>query len=125
MGNTLAVLSLPKHNSCGCEDRASTDDHHCLCPTTGLVQIMSRKYALSLLSLIAERGNARFGEIKSALGDLSTSTLSIRLAELEQAKLIDRRSYSEMPPRVEYALTPEGKRLRQSLIALTKSASPR
>jgi DNA-binding HxlR family transcriptional regulator len=124
MGAKLAVLSLPKENSCGCADRAATDAHQCLCPTTGLVQIMSRKYALSLLSLIAERGNARFGEIKSALGDLSTSTLSIRLAELEQAKLIDRRSYSEMPPRVEYALTTQGERLRKSLIALTRIASP-
>lgn len=125
MGAKLAVLSLPKENACGCEDRAATGEHQCVCPTTGLVQIMSRKYALSLLSLIAERGNARFGEIKSALGDLSTSTLSIRLAELEQAKLIDRRSYSEMPPRVEYAMTPEGERLRESLISLTKIASPK
>lgn len=125
MGAKLAVLSLPKENSCGCADRASTHDHQCLCPTTGLVQIMSRKYAVSLLSLIAERGNARFGEIQSALGGLSTSTLSIRLAELEQARLINRRTYSEMPPRVEYALTPEGERLRKSLISLARIASPK
>lgn len=123
MGAKLAVLTLPKENACGCEDRAETDAHQCLCATTGLVQILSRKYALSLLSLIANRGNPRFGEIKTALGDLSSSTLSIRLAELEQARLIDRRSYSEMPPRVEYALTPEGERLRESLISLARLAS--
>lgn len=120
MGAKLNVLSLPKENACGCEDRAATDKHQCLCETTGLVQIMSRRYALSLLSLIADRGNPRFGEIKTAFGNLSTSTLSIRLAELEQAKLIDRRTYSEMPPRVGYTLTREGQRLRESLIALTK-----
>jgi len=123
MGAKLPIFSLPKENACGCEDRAASQNHECLCPTTGLVQIVGRKYALSLLSIIAERGGIRFGELKQGMGDMSSSTLSIRLAELEQARLIERRVFAEIPPRVEYSLTKAGNELRKSLVSLSKLAS--
>lgn len=123
MGMKLPVMKLPKENACGCADRATNGTHECLCPTTGLVQIMGRRYALTLLAIIAERSGARFNEIKSALNDMSSSTLTIRLAELEQAGLIERRTFAEMPPRVEYSVTKAGKQLRKNLMALSRSVS--
>jgi len=122
MGAKLAVLNLPKENACGCADRAATEEHECLCPTTGLVQIIGRKYALPLLSLIADRGSVRFGEIRSEMDDMSSSTLTVRLNELEQAGLISRRMYAEIPPRVEYSLTEEGEQLRKNLASLSRLA---
>ncbi len=121
----LPILSVPEENSCGCVDRASGggDGHDCLCSATGLVQIIGRRYALRILFLIGERGCVRFNEIRSEMDDMSTSTLSIRLAELEQAKLISRRMFAEIPPRVEYTLTKDGDKLRKSLFSLSRFAS--
>ena len=91
-----------------------------MCPATGLVQIIGRKYALRLLTVIGEYKSIRFNDLKSVMDDLSSSTLTIRLAELERAELIERQTYSETPPRVEYNLTTEGRKLRQSLFDLSK-----
>lgn len=119
----LPILSLPRENSCGCIDAKLGEANECMCPATGLVQIIGRKYALRLLTVIGERQSIRFNDLKSAMDDLSSSTLTIRLAELERAGLISRRMYSETPPRVEYKLTVEGRKLRQNLFALSKYAS--
>jgi DNA-binding HxlR family transcriptional regulator len=118
----LPVLKVPEENACGCID-STPDSHGCLCSTTGLVQIVARKNGLRLLFLIGERDGIRFNEIMSELDDMSTSTLSIRLVELEQAGLVCRQEFAEMPPRVEYRLTPNGEELRQSLFNLSKFAS--
>ncbi len=119
----LPILSLPKENSCGCADTKSSDTNECMCPATGLVQIIGRKYALRLLTVIGERQTIRFNDLKSVMDDMSSSTLTIRLTELERAGLISRRTYSETPPRVEYALTSDGRQLRQNLFALSKYAT--
>ncbi len=119
----LPILSLPKENSCGCADNLPSEANECMCPATGLVQIVGRKYALRLLTVIGEQPTIRFNDLKSVMNDISSSTLTIRLAELERAGLINRRTYSETPPRVEYALTTEGLELRRSLFALSKYAS--
>ncbi len=119
----LPILSLPEENSCGCADAKPSDSVECMCPATGLVQIIGRKYALRLLTVIGERENVRFNELKTTMDDMSSSTLTIRLTELERAGLINRQTFSETPPRVEYALTGEGRKLRQSLFALSKYAA--
>lgn len=119
-------MSLPilQENACGCVATGSDNEQKCLCPVTGFVQIIGRKYALQLLTIIEEKQNIRFIDIKEKMSNISSSTLTIRLHELECAGLISRQSYSETPPRVEYSLTKEGKRLRKSLFSLSKSALP-
>ena len=94
-----------------------------MCPATGLVQIIGRKYALRLLTVIGDFENIRFNDLKNTMDDMSSSTLTIRLGELERAALIERQTYAETPPRVEYRLTDEGRELRHSLFALSKYAS--
>ncbi|MCA1632503.1 MAG: helix-turn-helix transcriptional regulator [Acidobacteria bacterium] len=82
-----------------------------------------RRYALRLLFVIGERGPVRFGDLRGEMDDASTSTLSIRLDELEGAGLVRRRTFNETPPRVEYTLTREGDELRKRLFALSKFAA--
>ncbi len=118
----LPVLSVPEENACGCVDRAAAG-HECICSTTGLVQIIGRKYALRLLFLIGEREVMRFGDLRSEMDDMSSSTLTIRLAELEGAGLVRRQEFDEIPPRVEYRLTKEGVGMRKSLFALSRFAA--
>ncbi|MDQ3668514.1 MAG: helix-turn-helix transcriptional regulator [Acidobacteriota bacterium] len=119
----LNILTVPEENSCGCVNRREPDEHGCLCSTTGLVRIIGRKYALRLLFLIGAREGVRFTEIMSAIGEPSTSTLTIRLTELEQTGLLRRKEFPEMPPRVEYSLTKKGHELRKSLFHLSKFAT--
>lgn len=120
---SLPVLNSMRENSCGCTDEKSVVDTQCMCAATGLVQIIGRKYAVRLLTLIDETGSIRFRDLKDAMDDMSSSTLSVRLTELERVGLLHRKTYSEIPPRVEYSLTAEGKRLRGSLFSLSRFAS--
>ena len=119
----LPTPNLPEENSCGCVDADSDESIECMCTATGLVQIIGRKYALRLLTVIGEKQQIRFNDLKILMDDMSSSTLAIRLAELERAALIERRTFHETPPRVEYNLTTEGSKLRQSLFTLSKYAS--
>ena len=120
----LPILSVPEENACGCVD-AAAGGGECICSAAGLVQIIGRKYALRLLFLIGERGRIRFGDLRGEMDDMSTSTLSIRLAELEGAGLIRREMFAEIPPRVEYTLTEAGRELRSRLFSLSKFAARR
>jgi len=72
---------------------------------------MGRRYALGLLSLVANSGIVRFNELRSRLGSVSSSTLAARLADLERAGLIARTVHPDTPPRVEYSLTERGREL--------------
>ncbi len=118
----MPISTLPIENACGCVDTELSESIECMCTATGLVQIIGRKYALRLLTVIGERQSIRFNDLKSVMDDMSSSTLTIRLVELERAALIERRTYSETPPRVEYNLTNEGRKLRQSLFSISKYA---
>ena len=58
------------------------------------------------------------GELRTSLTGISPKTLTDRLRSLEDHGLIDRRIYAEVPPRVEYTLTPAGRSLEPVLAAL-------
>lgn len=100
--------STPEAPSCDVEGT-------CYCPLTDLMETLSRKYAMQLVSVVGAHESLRFGEIEAHLPTASTSTISKRLAEFEKAGLLTRTQYDEIPPRVEYALTDEGEELRERL----------
>ena len=72
---------------------------------------MGRRYALGLLSLVANSGVVRFNELRGRLGAVSSSTLAARLSDLEKVGLIARTVTRDTPPRVEYSLTERGREL--------------
>ena len=57
------------------------------------------------------QGRSRFCELERSLDGISPRTLSLRLRELEAEGVVERRTYPEVPPRVEYALTEKGEAL--------------
>ena len=81
-----------------------------------------RRWTVSILWASVE-GASRFNEIKQAVGEISPRTLAQRLVELEAAGVLERRVIDERPPRVEYVLTDEGRRLRSVLDALAAYAA--
>lgn len=98
-------------------------DGTCYCPLTGVITTLSRKYAMQLISIIGAHDSIRFAEIEDHLSSASTSTISRRLDEFEDAGLVSRTQYNEIPPRVEYALTGEGTEVRTRLEPLLEWAT--
>lgn len=89
------------------------DDAPCDCLATDLLDLIGRKYAMDIVCVVGNHGTVRFGQIEDHLPDASTSTLSTRLDELEATGLISRQRYDEIPPRVEYELTDDGRELSE------------
>ncbi|ELZ32461.1 transcriptional regulator [Halogeometricum pallidum JCM 14848] len=78
---------------------------------------------MQLVSIIGAHDFLRFAEIEAHLTSASTSTISKRLDEFEEAELISRTQYNEIPPRVEYALTENGHEVRRRLEPLLEWAT--
>ncbi len=100
-------------------------DDICLCSIEGIMGILSKKWALLIISAIGNNQKLRYSELEKKLGEISPKTLADRLKELENASLIRRETFAEIPPRVEYSLTKEGVELRNAIIPLIKWVSSR
>lgn len=68
------------------------------------------KWTLLLIRDLAE-GSSRFCELERSLEGISPRTLSLRLRALEEEGIVERHTFPEVPPRVEYALTRKGEAL--------------
>lgn len=90
----------------------------CYCPLDRLMGVLSGKYALAVFGLVAEEGALRYSDLKERFRRMSPKTLSNRLSELVDAGLLERRTFEEVPPRVEYALTGRGRDLHGRLSEL-------
>ena len=80
------------------------------CPVCRTAEVVCGKWTLLLVRDLAE-GKARFCELERSLTGISPRTLSLRLRALEEEGILERRTYPEVPPRVEYALTEKGRAL--------------
>ena len=107
-------------------DRQSpTEDVRCYCPLGGVMDLLSRKYAIQVICAVGALQPVRYGEVEEAFGDVSSSTLSARLRELTDAGLLERDQHDTIPPRVEYALTDDGSELCELLEPLLAWAEDR
>ncbi len=77
------------------------------CPVCATAELICGKWTILLIRDLAA-GRSRFCELERSLRGISPRTLSLRLRALEDAGLVERRTYPEMPPRVEYSLTAKG-----------------
>ena len=80
------------------------------CPVCHTAEIISGKWTLLLIRDLAD-GRSRFCELERSLEGISPRTLSLRLRALEAEGVVERRTYPEVPPRVEYRLTAKGRAL--------------
>lgn len=99
------------------------DGHVCYCPVDGVIETIGKKHALQIVGILGSKGPTRYGELEELLGVTSTSLLSTRLDELADEGLIERRSFDEVPPRVEYSLTPRGRELETRIQPLLEWAA--
>ncbi len=91
------------------------------CPSrTSLARIANKWTAMIVVTLSG--GPRRFGEVREAIGGISGKVLADTLRALERDGIVTRTAYDQMPPRVEYELTPLGHTLHDPLAALRRWA---
>jgi DNA-binding HxlR family transcriptional regulator len=78
-----------------------------LCPVCATADLVCAKWTILVIRDLAA-GHSRFCELERSLAGISPRTLSLRLRALEEEGIVERRTYPEVPPRVEYELTEKG-----------------
>jgi DNA-binding HxlR family transcriptional regulator len=87
--------------------------------TAKLRNLITKRGTLEILiPLCCTTHPVRYKQFRQALKGVSSKTLAQRLKELEKAGVLERQSYNEIPPRVEYRLTAKGQELVGSIINL-------
>lgn len=77
------------------------------CPVARTAELIGNRWTPLIIRDLAD-GRRRFSELERSLIGISPKTLSERLKRLEEAEVINRACFAEVPPRVEYTLTPKG-----------------
>ena len=95
----------------------------CLCPLDGVIDTIGKKWGLLIINEIGNHGKLRFTKLMDELKGISPSTLTTMLSDLKKNDLLDKEVFKEIPPRVEYSLTSQGKSLREAIIPLLKWAT--
>lgn len=83
-------------------------------PIENTLQVIGSKWTVLIIRELVG-GIRRFGELEKSLTGISPRTLSLRLGSLEKFGIVERKVYPEVPPRVEYKLSPLGKSLEPVL----------
>ena len=83
------------------------------CPVAVLLKLIGNKWKILIIRDLLT-GTKRFGELKKSVG-CSQKVLTSNLKELEETKLLSRKVFAEVPPRVEYTLTKTGRSLQPVL----------
>lgn len=81
------------------------------CPIRNVLSRVGDKWSMLVLFTLENNENIRFKELQRNIPDISQKMLTLTLRTLEGDGLVARKAYSEVPPRVEYALTEKGKSL--------------
>jgi DNA-binding HxlR family transcriptional regulator len=87
------------------------------CPTRHVLDLIADKWTALIIGLL-EKKPQRFVALQRQIGGISQKMLTQNLRGLERDGLVLRTVYAEVPPRVEYELTPLGKTLCKQLVAL-------
>lgn len=88
------------------------------CPVATTVQLIGNKWKLLILRNLIYNGTQRFGDFLKTIPAISKKVLTDDLRALEDDGLITREIFAEVPPRVEYTLSPLGQSLKPILDAM-------
>lgn len=91
---------------------------YCIDPAGGVIDLLGRKWTLSLIGVLGNRRSSRFSELRDAIEGIGSKTLAKRLKDLQGLGLVMREAFAEIPPHTEYRLTEAGSSLRRSLVPL-------
>jgi DNA-binding HxlR family transcriptional regulator len=92
------------------------------CPSRLILDRIADKWTTLIIGILAQAQHRRFNELRRMIGGISQKMLTQTLRDLERDGLVKRTIYPEVPPRVEYALTPLGQTLCAPLGSITQWA---
>ncbi|WP_425295829.1 winged helix-turn-helix transcriptional regulator [Nocardia abscessus] len=92
----------------------NSDTDHDVCGMTVAIDVVGGKWKMHLMWVLGT-GPQRFGQIRRLLAGVSEKVLAENLRQLESSGVVHREVYPEVPPRVEYSLTPLGEELAVAL----------
>lgn len=90
------------------------------CHAREILARVGDKWSVYVIHVLGDAGTLRFNELRSRVDGVSQRMLTVTVRGLERDGLVLRRVYPEVPPRVEYALTPLGATLRQLVRGLVQ-----
>ncbi|KQL46273.1 winged helix-turn-helix transcriptional regulator [Brevibacillus choshinensis] len=90
------------------------------CPIAKTLDVIGTKWTFLIIRDLLIEGTMRFSDLLKSMDGISPKTLSLRLKELEEHGIVDRKVYPEVPPRVEYTLTERGRQLEGIFIELKR-----
>ncbi|MPZ08286.1 MAG: transcriptional regulator [Nitrososphaeraceae archaeon] len=88
----------------------------------GVIDIISKKWALLIVNEIGNHERIRYNDLMKEIEGISPKTLADTLKDLRKHNLVNRESFNEIPPRVDYILTKDGEQLRRAIIPLLQWA---
>jgi DNA-binding HxlR family transcriptional regulator len=91
---------------------------YCIDPAGGVIDLLGKKWTLSLIGVLGNRRSSRFSELRDAIVGIGSKTLAERLKDLQALGLVTREAFAEIPLRTEYRLTAAGSSLRWALVPL-------
>lgn len=100
-------------------------EHQCFCPIEGIIDVISKKWALLIINTLGNFKVLRFKDLKKRLRTISPKTLSDTLSKLQKAGLVEREAFNEIPPRVEYRLSQDGLEFRIAILPFITWAANR
>ena len=89
------------------------------CTLEAALQVIGGRWKAVIIHFLLP-GKQRFGELRRSLPNCTQRILTLQLRELERDGLVKRTAYAEVPPRVEYELTPFGQSLEPVLERMGK-----
>ena len=89
------------------------------CPVETTLMLISDRWKVLIIRDLMD-GTKRFGELKKSIGSISQKVLTSNLRSMEEAGLLTRKVYAEVPPRVEYTLTETGYSLKPILDSMVE-----
>lgn len=87
------------------------------CPVEMTLMLIGDRWKVLILRDLMT-GTKRFGELKKSIGSITQKVLTSNLRDMEENRLLTRKVYAEVPPRVEYTLTETGRSLKPILDAM-------
>lgn len=90
------------------------------CPIAKTLDVIGTKWTFLIIRDLLIEKTMRFSELLRSMEGISPKTLSLRLRELEDHGILERKVFPEVPPRVEYTLTEKGKLLEGVFIELKR-----
>ncbi|NJJ40720.1 winged helix-turn-helix transcriptional regulator [Paenibacillus apii] len=90
------------------------------CPIAKTLDVIGTKWTFLIIRDLLIEGTLRFSDLLKSMDGISPKTLSLRLKELEENGVVERKVYPEVPPRVEYTITEKGRQLEGIFIELKR-----